>query len=177
MKIALKNKLDESSMILVVLLGVISGTVLSNSLYHVNPTLVQPFLIDQYYSGMSMVYSYKKLLLCVVPQRIFQTMVAVAVMTLCPGAGIYYGFLYLLSLIWGLLASLEVIHLGVEGLVLASVCVIPHGLLYGLMIYIGWYNRMNVDRKKYYVIGLIFLAALFAEVVAEPQLMRWIHIS
>lgn len=173
MKFEPDSRFYESSLILILLFGVLCGTVAANSLYHLDITLVQPFIIDQYYSDAVVMYQYKKLAIHIIPQRVVQVLFIAAFTVIFSGPVIYYVLFYFFSLTWGFLASLEIIRLGLHGLLLSGICIIPHGFIYCLILYLAWHFNANSNKKKYLILGGLFVFALFMEVIMEPKILGW----
>lgn len=173
MKFEPDSRFYESSLILILLFGVLCGTIAANCLYRLDITFVQPFILDQYYSETAVTYYYKKLAVHIIPQRVVQVFLIGACTIIFSGPGIYYVLFYFFSLIWGFLASLEIIRLGLHGLLLSGICIIPHGFVYCLILYLSWHLDMNSNKKKYLVLLGLFVLALFLEIFLEPRILNW----
>ncbi len=169
-----EGRFHESGFIFILLFGVLCGTVIANCLYQFDMTLIQPFILDQYYSDAVFTYSYKKLALHIIPERIIQAFILAIFSLIFSGMGIFYVLFYCVSLTWGFLASLEVMRFGLHGLLFAGICILPHGVIYCSILYFICHLDMNAKKKRLWVVGILFLLALCAEIILEPKLLRWV---
>lgn len=162
-------------MAVVLLLGVVSGMILANVLYAGNPAKLQAFLLEPYYSQAIVTYRYKKTALYILPQRLIQLAFVSIVTYLLSGIGIYYFWMCGIGALWGFLAGLELLYDGIQGLFMAAICIIPHGLFYCLMIYYAWNQKREREKLKIPAVLLLLVLALVMETVLEPQFLRFFH--
>ena len=89
------------------------------------------------------------------------------------------GFLGLCGFLFGMLSVSSVLNLGIGGLFLCILGLLPHGVFYGMGLVVllyHWYRYPNRkwNRMKLLFCFVVFILGILSEVYVNPWIMKWI---
>lgn len=164
--------------------GIVLGTVVTNILEHVVPQALTVFVVDQYVIAAQTVEHQKEWIWYLVRQRGLQILLVAGVGLLSHSVFLLIAALFLGGYIWGMLLSLETMQLGIQGLLLAVSCFLPHGICYGgafVCLLMGKGKNQpgtkpETGRRILRVAGVLLLVmgGMAMEIFLSPDLIQWI---
>lgn len=170
-KLQFDNKTKRYLPFLLILLGMVSGTVLANVLYHYDSTLLQPFIMDQYYADAILNYRRSPVAWRILPARSVEVIGCFLAYYVFRIVFLGYLIITLLSFFWGFLITIEILRLGIHGLLTGGICLFPHMFLYGLAVYMTCVSGEQASPRRILLPILLTLAAIGTEVWLEPQMI------
>lgn len=164
--------------------GIISGTILANSLKMIQPEALALFAVDQYSAAGWLRQDRKELFFYLLKQRGIQFLILFAVgfwgnSTAIVLSGAFFG-----GAVWGIVISIETMRLGIHGMLFALVLFLPHGILYiaACGSFIRRKGRLEAENGRYaeavikcIVFPLVYtILGILAESMLTPMLIQWV---
>lgn len=155
--------------------GAVLGTICANCIMLNKLLCLDGLFVDTYYKDYAMSGMESELFLRILPIRIILGGI-VGLFLILYSKEIGYALIVIsCTFLWGMLASIEIIRGGGQGMLLLCAGIIPHSFFYLLSIQYLWYGKQMEGRMKLYIPILIYCIGILVELFLEPQLFRYIY--
>lgn len=164
--------------------GIISGTILANSLKVIQPEALALFAVDQYSAAGWLRQDWKALFFYLLKQRGIQFLILFAVGFWGNSTAIVLSGSFFAGMVWSLVISIETMRLGIHGMLLVLVLFLPHGIFYVAACGSFFRRKKRLEAENGRYIEAVMKCILFPlaftmlgilmESMLTPMMIQWV---
>lgn len=167
------------SFIVIFFIGIVLGTIAVNLLVWIRPFLREYMAIDPYILDENMLQTPGEQIVRICVIRLLQIIGLFLGSFILGHILLFYGIDLCIGLIWGGLLSVEYMRLGIWGLALAIVYLLPYlagymcGIInYGVSVY-DWIDHGHIEKRRLLWGSLFVLSGILGEAYISPAMIRF----